>query len=485
VTTTPTELVVRLSHVGVLGRVVRAALRHGTTRLPFDLVHEMPEEAVFHFEVTGFDKKVSVMGERAGEQAAGMVPYRFRPRSRVQAAELYLISEQLDVPAESDSVPPPEDAVPGRMESIPVAVSLPPPEDTVVDRCFIAGIRESVPPMHAPAAGVHVAPSGVRPAQQSPGSAPPPAARFPPPPAADPLLSRTIAGKYKLEALLGEGGAGAVYRAMHTDLGREVAVKVLHVQNQHEAQFVKRFKAEARAASRLDHRNVTRVLDFGQEPDGLLYLVMEYVAGRSLEAILQTEGRLPVLRVVEIGIQVASALAVAHNEGIIHRDIKPENLLLVPTIDEDFGPTDLVKVCDFGMAKLKNTGGEEELTIGGMICGSPAYMSPEQIRGGTLDARTDIYALGMTMYEAATGAHPFTAESLVELFMKHENEPPRKPSEFVPAIDALFEDILMRALAKRPQDRHESARTLRIELREAADELRDQPPPSSLAGSGR
>ncbi len=475
---TPAELVVRLSHVGILGRVVRAALRHGVTRLPADLLAEMPDEAVFHFEVTGFDRKVSVMGERAGDPADGLIPFRFRPRTRVQAAELYLISEQLDVPAESDSVPPPEEAdAAARPESIPVAFSLPPSEDTVVDRCFIEGVKESVPPSPGPAAGVPPAtPSGLRPAALSVVvvAAPPPK---------DPLLSRVVAGKYKLEALLGAGGAGAVYRAMHTDLGRAVAVKVLHAQNQHEVQFVKRFKAEARAASRLDHRNVTRVLDFGQEPDGLLYLVMEYVAGRSLEAILQTEGRLPLLRVVEIGIQVASALAVAHQEGIIHRDIKPENLLLVPAVDDDFAATDLVKVCDFGMAKLKNGSGgatEEELTIGGMICGSPAYMSPEQIRGAVLDARTDIYALGMTMYEAATGAHPFTAATLAELFMKHETEPPRRPSEFVPGIDPLFEDILMRALAKRPQDRHETARTLRIELREVADELREQAPPSSL-----
>ena len=477
----PTELIIRLSNVAILGHVVRAALRHGVTRLPADLLEGgMPEEAVFHFECTGFEKKVSVIGERAGDMEDGLVPFRFRPRTRVQAAELYVISEQLDLPAESESLPPPEDGA-ANGESIPVAVSFPPSEDTVVDRCFIEGVRESAPPPLGPVPGAPATPSGLRPL-------PLPSERLAPPPKTppkDPLLSRVLAGTYKLDALLGAGGAGAVYRGMHLDLGREVAVKVLHAQNQHEAQFVKRFKAEARAASRLDHRNVTRVLDFGQEPDGLLYLVMEYVAGRSLEGVLQDEGRLPVLRVVEIGIQVASALTVAHKEGIIHRDIKPENLLLVPTTDEDFGTTDLVKVCDFGMAKLKNPGTDEELTVGGMICGSPAYMSPEQIRGVELDARTDIYALGMTMYEAATGAHPFTAESLLELFMKHENEPPRKPSEFVPGIDPLFEDILMRALAKRREDRHESARTLRIELREVAEELREQQaPPSSLVGSG-
>jgi serine/threonine-protein kinase len=259
-------------------------------------------------------------------------------------------------------------------------------------------------------------------------------------------------------------------------------VKILHAQNQRDTQFVKRFKAEARAASSLDHRNVTRVLDFGHEDDGLLYLVMEYVDGKSLETILQTGGRLPQARVVDIGIQVCAALVLAHKEGIIHRDIKPENLLLVPAFDDDLNPTDLVKVCDFGMAKLKKSG--EDLTVGGMICGSPAYMSPEQIKGKQLDFRTDIYALGMTLYESVTGLHPFAAETLVELFMKHQSEAPRPPSQLVPDLDPVFEDILLRALAKRPEDRQDSARTLRLELRTVAEELREKAPPSSVV-SGR
>jgi serine/threonine-protein kinase len=205
---------------------------------------------------------------------------------------------------------------------------------------------------------------------------------------------------------------------------------------------------------------------------------MEYVDGKSLETILQAERRLPQARVVDIGIQVSAALALAHKEGIIHRDIKPDNLLLVPSFDDDLNPTDLVKVCDFGTAKLKSAGAE--LTLAGMICGSPAYMSPEQIEGRDLDFRTDIYALGMTMYEAATGAHPFAAETLTELFMKHQLEAPRPPREFVPDLDPLLEEILLRMLAKRPEGRHESARTLRLELRVVADQLREQGPPSSV-----
>ncbi len=459
----PAEFSIRLSSLAILGRIVRAALRHGTTRLPEDLVPASTDEVVFHFEAAGFERRVSVCGARAGASEGGLVPFRFRPRTRVQAAELYLIAEQIDVPADSlpPSDKPPEVWPEEGPSSIPVAFV--PEEDTVVDRVFIEAAASIPPPALVPS--VSGAPATTR---------------------NSPLLSRTIAGKYRLLSLLGSGNAGAVYRGVHADLGREVAVKVLHAQNQHEAQFVKRFKGEARAASKLDHRNVTRVLDFGQEPDGLLYLVMEYVAGRSLEEVLQAGGRLPALRVVEIGVQVCNALVLAHKEGIIHRDIKPENLLLVPSVDDELAEADLVKVCDFGMAKLKNPGPDEgELTIGGMICGSPAYMSPEQIRGGELDSRTDIYALGMTMYEALTAAHPFTADTLVELFMKHENEPPRRPSHFVPGIDPLLEDILMRALAKRPADRHDSARTLRVELRELAEQLREQAPPSSALGSGR
>jgi eukaryotic-like serine/threonine-protein kinase len=448
------ELKIRLSSVATLGRIVRAALRYGTTRLPADLVPgDLTEEVLMQFEAAGFEKTVSVVGQKSGAIENGLVPYKFRPRTRVGAAELFVINEMIDVPPET--MPPPSTS------DMPRPISAPPIDDTIVERVVVEEVKASRS-VAVPKA--------------------PPAPNVPAPPLRNPLLDRTLAGKYKLEVLLGQGNAGAVWRGVHTELGRPVAVKVLHAQNQRENQFVKRFKAEARAASRLDHRNVTRVLDFGQEEDGLLYLVMEYVDGKSLETMLQTDGRLPQTRVIDIGIQVCSALALAHKEGIIHRDIKPDNLLLVPALDDDFNTTDLVKVCDFGMAKLKASG--EELTVGGMICGSPAYMSPEQIKGKELDARTDIYALGMTMYEAVTGCHPFAAETLVELFMKHQFETPRSPRQLVPELDPLLEDILLRTLAKRPEGRHDSVRTLRMELRVLADQLREQGPPSSVV-SGR
>jgi serine/threonine-protein kinase len=439
------EVTIRLSSVPMLGRVVRAALHYGTTRLPEDVVPpDLEGEVLLHFVATGFERTVTVVGQRTGPADKGLVPFKFRPRTRVGAAELFLINEAIDMPPET--VPPPSSAP---RSEIPVYSSMP-PEDTIVDRVFVEEVKtsRSIP---VPKLSSSIPPSN---------------------------RARTIAGKYRLETLLGQGNAGAVWRGVHTELGRVVAVKILHVQNQREDQFVKRFKAEARATSRLDHRNVTRVLDFGHEDDGSLYLVMEYVDGTSLETILQNAGRLPQARVVDIGVQVSGALAFAHKEGIIHRDIKPDNLLLVPSYDDDLNPTDLVKVCDFGMAKLKAAG--EDLTAVGMICGSPAYMSPEQIMGKELDFRTDLYALGMTMYEAVTGAHPFAAQTLTELFMKHQFEMPRPPRELVPDIDPLLEEILLRTLAKRPEDRHESARTLRLELREVAEQLREQGPPSSV-----
>lgn len=183
-------------------------------------------------------------------------------------------------------------------------------------------------------------------------------------------------------------------------------------------------------------------------------------------------------RAIDIGIQVCRALVFAHGHGVIHRDIKPENVMLVPDADDDGEPVDLVKVCDFGLAKLRDPGDDGDITLSGMLCGSPAYMSPEQTRADTLDARTDIYSLGVTLFEAVTGALPFEAFTIGELFQKKCIELPRRASSIVPALDPVFDDIIARAMATDPRDRHESARELRIELRtarEALDEETDDP----------
>ena len=292
-------------------------------------------------------------------------------------------------------------------------------------------------------------------------------------PAAD-LIGQTITGKYLVEASLGRGMSGVVYRAEHKGLRRAVAVKVLHRENQDKALLVKRFKEEGRTLSKLEHRNIARVLDFGEEPNGLLYLVMELLAGKSLETLLRTEGKLPIHKVLDIGIQTASGLAFAHDEGVIHRDVKPDNIVLVAHRDDDGKPCDVVKVCDFGLAKLRAGAqtspdaqqGDGEQTMAGALCGSPSYMSPEQLLGETLDARSDIHALGVTLYEALTGTLPHEGAGLTELFVKKLTGQPTPLRVHLPNVDAGLESTIMRAISREKSQRQEDARAFRQELRD-------------------
>ena len=284
----------------------------------------------------------------------------------------------------------------------------------------------------------------------------------------DPLVGREIAqGKYTIDSLIGSGAAGAVYKARHRDLRRTIAIKVLHPHYQNDVGFMKRFHGEALAASQLDHPNIMRVLDFGQEPDGLVYIVMEFLQGRTLQSVLDEERRISKERAVEIMIQVCAALSVAHDNGIVHRDIKPDNIVLVPSRDDEGNTFELVKVCDFGIASLQNRQDEAEMQLGlGVICGTPEYMSPEQGRGDAVDARTDIYACGITLYELVTGRPPFVSENPVETLLKHARETPPPPSRMVRSLDPLLEEVILKAIHKDPADRHQSARELRIELKE-------------------
>ncbi|MBX3189502.1 MAG: serine/threonine protein kinase [Labilithrix sp.] len=440
-----------------------------------------PAEAGQHLlelEIPGEDP-ILLLADPAGREEAGGFPLHVRPVTRPQMAAILALVERLDEP--SKTVPPsgddpaavpfdletdgtivdPMSLVPGAVSEMPVAlrfgaiasvapVSLPPSSEPPLS---VAPISSSVPQSAAP-----YTPSRSGPVARPEGGSD--------------LTGRLIAGKYRIESTIGSGAAAAVFRATHEDLKRPVAVKILHAQNRGEMQFVRRFTAEARAASKLEHLNVTRVIDFGQEKDGLLYLVMELLMGQSLEAILASEGKLRPRKALELAMQVCSALAFAHDEGIFHRDIKPENIVLIPHRDDDGNPYDLVKVCDFGLAKLRDPDPDQgELTLGGMLCGSPAYMSPEQARGESLDARTDLYSLGVTLFECLTGAFPHAAESLAELFVKKTLEPPRRPSELLPDIDPVVEDVVMKAIATDPVRRHANARVLREELRTALASL--------------
>ncbi len=289
--------------------------------------------------------------------------------------------------------------------------------------------------------------------------------------AADLIGRRLANGKLEIESHIGGGGVGAVYRARHRELQMPVAVKVLHDTYQADADFGRRFHAEALAASRLDHPNITRVLDFGQEPDGLLYLVMEYLDGVALRKVLEREGPLGTERIVRLASQVCAGLAHAHARHIVHKDVKPENLVIIRGSDDDGNPVEIVKVCDFGIAQ----GAVAEETR--RFQGTPEYMSPEQCASAELDARSDVYALGIVLYELATGDVPFTHDDVGTLVQMHLKEPVPPPSQRAPNVDPRLEKITMRALAKNREARYASMRDLRAALRDLLDVA-----PFSLSG---
>ena len=272
-------------------------------------------------------------------------------------------------------------------------------------------------------------------------------------------------GKLIIEERVGEGGAGTVFRARHRDLGIHVAVKVMHEPYQRDAVFCQRFQQEALSASRLDHPNLTRVLDYGQEPDGLLYIAMEYLDGRSLRDVLEVEGRLRLGRALHIMTQVCSGLTHAHARKIVHRDIKPENLILVKGLDDDGRETELVKVCDFGIAHGAGASG------GAVFAGTPAYMSPEQCRGEEPDVQTDVYACGVVLYELLTGKLPITGEDTQELLKNQQTALPEPPSRHFRGLGPRIDRLVLRALAKEREVRPLDARDLRSELRTIAEDV--------------
>lgn len=299
----------------------------------------------------------------------------------------------------------------------------------------------------------------------------------------DSKIGRALAGgKLVIEQLIGSGGVGAVYKARHRELMMPVAVKVLHESFQNDIDFARRFYAEALAASRLDHPNITRVIDFGQEPDGQLYFAMEFLDGVELRSVLEHEGKLPSARIAAVMMQVCAGLSHAHARGIVHRDIKPENLVLVPSHDDDDKPTEIVKVCDFGIALHRAL---PDAQAEGVVAGTPEYMSPEQCRSDELDARSDVYACGIVLYELATGQLPFLADRPAQLLNKHQFTPPLPPSKIDSSIDPRLEAIIMKALAKEASQRQQSMRELRAELRQLLGptiaEASPAPPPSIRA----
>jgi serine/threonine-protein kinase len=294
------------------------------------------------------------------------------------------------------------------------------------------------------------------------------------------LLGRTIAGKFVLEAVLGVGGSGTVYRARQLELDRTVALKVLRREFAHDEQFIARFKREARAASLLEHPNSVRVLDFGQDEESSLYLAMEHVQGRTLYEILDREWPLEDARIVRLLSQVLAALARAHELGVIHRDLKPENIIVVRTTGDEGEDAEQAKVCDFGLAALgsplrtKSGPHEPRVTLNGSFAGTPEYMSPEQVRGELGDQRSDIYSLGVVLYHVLAAQVPFQDENPWKIAFRHTTDTPTAPSSLANVHPGL-EAVCLKALSKQPADRFASAREMRLALRAC---LGDQPAPT-------
>jgi predicted Ser/Thr protein kinase len=270
------------------------------------------------------------------------------------------------------------------------------------------------------------------------------------------LVGRTLDGRYRVEKVLGEGGMGVVYLVTHVALGKRMALKVLHGEGARDETTVARFVQEAQASSAIGHPNIVDVIDFGRLADGAAYFVMELLEGESLTARIK-RGAIPLEQTIAIAEQIASALAAAHARGIVHRDLKPDNVQLVRR-----GPEEAVKVLDFGIAKVG--GASSKLTKTGMIFGTPHYMSPEQAAGQSVDARTDVYALGVIVFEMATGTVPFDGDTFMGILSKHMFEPPPRPTKVLASTHPL-EPVILRALAKKPEDRYASMDALLADLR--------------------
>jgi serine/threonine-protein kinase len=277
---------------------------------------------------------------------------------------------------------------------------------------------------------------------------------------------------------------GRVYRAEQTTLGRTVAVKIIHPHLVGEENAAARFITEARAASRLNHPNSVGIIDFGKTADGQLYLVMEYLRGRDLARVTYEDGALPFRRIVDVLRQTLAALAEAHGENIIHRDLKPENIIVEPVRSGG----DFVKVVDFGLAKMRFETQAPGITSPGIVCGTPEYMSPEQARGDPLDARSDIYAVGVIMYQLLTGRLPFEAESPTQVVLAHLSVAPTDPREIAPdrQIPKPLADLVLRALAKAAKDRPQDADAFSAELAAALSRVEESPAirVSAPAGGG-
>src|SRR5215211_4421040 len=292
----------------------------------------------------------------------------------------------------------------------------------------------------------------------------------------DTLIGTLFDGRYRVIRRLGSGGMANVYLAEDEELGRRVAIKMLDDKHANDEQFVERFRREAKNAASLSHPNIVSIYDRG-EAEGTYYIAMEFLDGRSLKELIVGRGPAPIKVAIDYAREILAALAAAHKQGIVHRDIKPHNVLI--------GAEGRLKVTDFGIARS----GASQMTEVGSIIGTAQYLSPEQARGAPVDQTSDLYSVGVVLYEMLTGQVPFTGETPLEIAMKHLSEVPRPPSELRPEVPHDLDSIVLRALAKEPAERYQSADEMDADLQRVLEGLPVDPETETaatavLSGSG-
>src|SRR5919198_3570200 len=292
----------------------------------------------------------------------------------------------------------------------------------------------------------------------------------------DTLINTLFHGRYRILRKLGAGGMADVYLAEDQELGRRVAIKILNDRHAADDSFVERFRREAKNAAGLSHPNIVSIYDRGTA-EGTYYIAMEYLDGRSLKEMIIGRGPAPIKTAIEYARQILGAVGFAHRNGIVHRDIKPHNVLV--------SPEGRLKVTDFGIARS----GASQMTEVGSIIGTAQYLSPEQARGAETDATSDIYSMGIVLYELLTGHVPFSGGVAVEIAMKHLSEVPKPPSALRPDVPHDLDSVVLRALAKDPSDRYQSAEEMDADLARVAKGLSVSPETEEaattvLAGAG-